>query len=60
VSVTNQQATCPGPLVEAQPGVGECARGDECEVLELRGDYLTYRLAHLRVANEWQGRKDSD
>jgi hypothetical protein len=56
MSVTNQRATCPGPLVEERPGVGECARGDECEVLSLRDDYLAYRNAHMRVTNEWQQR----
>jgi hypothetical protein len=56
MSVTNQRATCPGPLIEQQPGVGECARGDDCEVLALKGDYLAYRNAHMRVTNEWQQR----
>jgi hypothetical protein len=54
VSVTNQRATCPGPLIEARPGVGECARGEECEMLALLDDYLTYRIAHMRVTSEWQ------
>jgi hypothetical protein len=54
--VTNQRATCPGPLVEERPGVGECARGDECEVLVLKDDYLAYRNAHMRVTSEWQRR----
>ena len=56
MSVTNQRATCPGPLVEERPGVGQCARGDECEVLALKDDYLAYRNAHMRVTNEWQQR----
>jgi hypothetical protein len=56
MSVTNQRATCPGPLVEQQPGVGECSRGEECEVLGLRDDYLAYRNAHMRVTSEWQER----
>jgi hypothetical protein len=56
MSVTNQRATCPGPLIEQQPGVGECARGDDCEVLALKDDYLAYRNAHMRVTNEWQQR----
>jgi hypothetical protein len=34
--------------------VGVCARGDACEVLELRGDYLTYRSAHIRVTSLWR------
>lgn len=54
MSVTNQRATCPGPLVEQQPGVGECSRGEECEVLGLRDDYLAYRNAHMRVTTEWR------
>jgi hypothetical protein len=56
MSVTNQRATCPGPLIEQQSGVGECARGDDCEVLALKDDYLAYRNAHMRVTNEWQQR----
>jgi hypothetical protein len=56
VSVTNQRATCPGPLIESRPGVGECARGDECEVVALKDDYLAYRNAHMRVTSEWQQR----
>jgi hypothetical protein len=56
MSVTNQRATCPGPLIEQQPGVGECARGESCEVLALKDDYLEYRNAHMRVTNEWQQR----
>jgi hypothetical protein len=42
--------------MERQPGVGECARGDECEVLALKDDYLSYRNAHMRVTSEWQQR----
>jgi hypothetical protein len=53
VSVTNQRVTCPGPLVEERPGVGECVRGDACEALELKDDYLTYRNAHMRVTSVW-------
>jgi hypothetical protein len=56
MSVTNQRATCPGPLIESRPGVGECARGDECEVVALKDDYLAYRNAHMRVTSEWQQR----
>jgi len=56
MSVTNQRVTCPGPLVEERPGVGQCARGDECEVLPMKDDYLAYRNAHMRVTNEWQQR----
>ncbi len=51
MSVTNQRVGCPGPLVEERPGLGECARGDACEALELRADYLAYRNAHTRVTN---------
>ena len=58
MSVTNQRATCPGPLIEERPGLGECARGDNCEVLALKDDYLEYRNAHMRVTNEWQARRD--
>jgi hypothetical protein len=59
MTVTNQRATCPGPLIEERPGVGECARGDACEVLELQNDYLVYRNAHMRVTSVWQqGSKD--
>jgi hypothetical protein len=60
MSVTNQRATCPGPLVEQRPGLGECARGDDCEVLALADDYLAYRNAHMRVTNEWQARPAKD
>jgi TusA-related sulfurtransferase len=60
MSVTNQRATCPGPLIEQRPGLGECARGDECEVLALADDYLAYRNAHMRVTNEWQARPAKD
>jgi len=58
MSVTNQRATCPGPLIEERPGVGECARGDRCEVLELESDYLAYRIAHMRVTSTWLDRSD--
>ena len=58
MSVTNQRATCPGPLVESTPGTGECSRGEECEVLALQHDYLSYRNAHMRVTTEWQQRRD--
>jgi hypothetical protein len=54
MSVTHQSVTCPGPLEEERPGVGECARGDACEVLELRSDYLAYRSAHIRVTSAWR------
>ena len=42
--------------IERRPGVGECARGDECEVVALKDDYLAYRNAHMRVTSEWQQR----
>jgi hypothetical protein len=58
MSVTNQRATCPGPLIEERPGVGECARGDECEVIELKGDYLAFRNAHMRVTSVWRAERD--
>jgi len=54
VSVTHQSVTCPGPLEESRPGAGECARGDACEVLELKTDYLAYRNAHIRVTTLWR------
>ena len=60
MSVTNQLSTCPGPLVESTPGSGECARGDQCEVLALQNDYLSYRNAHMRVTTEWQQRPAKD
>jgi len=60
MSVTNQRATCPGPLLEEHPGVGECARQDTCEVLELKNDYLAYRNAHMRVRSVWQERPKDD
>lgn len=60
MSVTNQRATCPGPLIEERPGVGECARGDACEVLEVKPDYLAYRNAHMRVTSVWQDRPKDD
>jgi len=60
VSVTNQRATCPGPLVEERPGLGECARGDECEVLAQKDDYLAYRNAHMRVTSAWLERPTKD
>jgi hypothetical protein len=60
MTVTNQRATCPGPLIEERPGVGECARHDACEVLELQNDYLAYRNAHMRVTSEWQNRSKDD
>ena len=34
--------------------MGACARGDACEVLDLRGDYLAYRNAHIRVTSLWR------
>jgi hypothetical protein len=34
--------------------MGECARGDACEVLELKTDYLAYRNAHIRVTTLWR------
>ncbi len=56
VSVTHQSVTCPGPLEEERPGVGTCARGDACDVLELKSDYLAYRNAHIRVTSLWRTR----
>jgi hypothetical protein len=38
--------------------VGECARQDACEVLELEGDYLAYRNAHMRVTSVWLEKSD--
>ena len=58
MSVTNQRVTCPGPLVEERPGVGECVRHDACEVLELKSDYLAYRNAHMRVTTIWLDKPD--
>jgi hypothetical protein len=58
MSVTNQRATCPGPLIEERPGLGVCAQGDECEVIELEGDYLAYRNAHTRVTSVWLDKPD--
>jgi hypothetical protein len=60
MSVTNQRVTCPGPLVESQPGVGECSRGEACEALAFKDDYLTYRGAHMRVTSEWLERRSED
>jgi hypothetical protein len=60
VSVTNQRVTCPGPLLEERPGLGECSRGDECEVLDLKADYLAYRNAHMRVTSAWRERPTTD
>jgi hypothetical protein len=60
VSVTQQGVTCPGPLEEERPGAGECARGDACEVLELKADYLTYRSAHMRVTSLWREQRGDD
>ena len=54
MSVTHQGVTCPGPLEEARPGSGTCARGDACDVLELQSDYLAYRSAHIRVISLWR------
>jgi len=53
MSVTNQRVTCPGPLVESSPGVGECARGESCEALGFKDDYFSYRDAHMRVTSAW-------
>ena len=33
-------------------------RGDDCDVLALKDDYLAYRNAHMRMTNEWQARPD--
>jgi hypothetical protein len=60
VSVTNQRVTCPGPLLEERPGLGECSRGEECEVLDLKPDYLAYRNAHMRVTSAWRERPAGD
>jgi len=57
VSVTNQRVTCPGPLIEARPGVGECERGEACEALDLKNDYLSYRGAHMRITSVWLERR---
>jgi hypothetical protein len=56
MTVSNQRPTCPGELVESSPGVGECDRGDECAVLELRGDYFSYRDAHFNIRADWSKR----
>jgi hypothetical protein len=53
MSVVNQRGGCPGLLIETAPGAGECERGDECEALALRADYLSYRQAHTRISTEW-------
>jgi hypothetical protein len=60
VSVTNQRLTCPGPLIEERPGIGECARGDACEALGVKDDYLAYRSAHMRVNSAWLERPMDD
>jgi hypothetical protein len=60
VSVTNQRVTCPGPLLEERPGLGECSRGEQCEVLDLKPDYLAYRNAHMRVTSAWRERPAGD
>jgi hypothetical protein len=49
MSVVQPQAGCPGVLVESVPGVGNCERGDACEVLALKPDYISYRNAHTRI-----------
>jgi hypothetical protein len=53
MSVTNQRVTCPGPLIEERPGVGTCARGEQCEALGMVDDYFAYRSAHMRVTSTW-------
>jgi len=60
MSVTNQRVTCPGPLIEARPGIGECARGDACEALNMKDDYLAYRGAHMRITSEWLDRSAAE
>jgi hypothetical protein len=60
VSVTNQRLTCPGPLIEELPGIGECARGEACEALDVKDDYLAYRSAHMRVTSAWLERPADD
>jgi hypothetical protein len=45
-------------LIEERPGIGECARGDECEVIGLEGDYLAFRNAHMRVTSVWLEQPD--
>jgi hypothetical protein len=56
MTVQNQRPTCPGELVESSPGVGECDRGDECAVLDLKADYFAYRDAHFTVTTAWSRR----
>lgn len=60
VSVTNQRLTCPGPLIEERPGVGACARGEQCEALGIADDYLAYRGAHMRVTTTWLDKAAED
>jgi hypothetical protein len=60
MSVTNQRVTCPGPLIETRPGVGKCARGESCEALAMKDDYLSYRGAHMRVTSEWLERRTDE
>jgi hypothetical protein len=40
-------------LIEERPGVGVCARGDECQALALKADYFGYRDAHTRIEKSW-------
>ena len=42
------------------PGVGECARGESCDALACKDDYLAYRGAHMRVTSEWLERPARD
>jgi hypothetical protein len=53
MSVQNQRPTCPGELVETAPGQGECERGDDCLVADLRSDWFAYRDAHFKITNTW-------
>src|SRR5687767_11671958 len=45
--------SCPGTLIEQSEMEGECARGDDCEVLELLDHYQAYRLAHAERRPAW-------
>jgi len=46
--------SCPGVLIEQSETLGECALGEDCEVLELLDtDYQAYRLAHESRKPAW-------
>jgi hypothetical protein len=47
-------------LVESAPGAGECERGDACEALALRPDYIAYRNAHTRIVASWITKRPDD